>query len=124
MKNPGSIGFNGAKKTACIPCGMHAVLVRPSSRQRLEDELAADLELPGGATIAGGEAGLGDLAEGRRLHVARRLAKVGVVEDVEGIDAQLEVEPLEELGVLLCGKVDISEAGARGRVTVHVAEAG
>lgn len=76
-----------------LPCTRKAKHAR-FREPRSEGELAADLELPRRSAIADREAGPADLAEGRGLHVPRRLAKVGVVKNVERIHAQVEGEVL------------------------------
>src|SRR5690348_17879707 len=73
-----------------------------NNQERLEDEFPADLKLTRRSAVTGGKASRSDLAEGRRLHVAGGLAEVGVIEDVEGVDAQVETKMLaDQLCILL-----------------------
>ena len=58
------------------------------------------------------------------MDVARRLTEVGVVEDIEGIDTQVEAEGLEDLRALLRGEIEVRESRASTSVTLNVAEAG
>ena len=58
------------------------------------------------------------------MYVAGRLTEVGVVEDIEKVDAEFEAEGLEYLRVLLGGKVDIREPRTDAGITLDVADAG
>ncbi len=52
-----------------------------------------------------------------------RLTKVRMVEDVEGIDAQLEVQALSDLRILLCRQINISKARSKDHIAGHIAKA-
>ncbi len=69
----------------------------------LEDELAGLLELAGRTEVADWESRRSDYAEGGGSdgRAGPGVAEAGVIEEVEGIDAKLEENPLGDLRVLI-----------------------
>ncbi len=73
----------------------------------------------------GGEGGVGDVdGVGGDGKGAAGGAEVGVVDDVEGVYAKLEVEPVEDLEILGDAGVEIDLAGGAVGIAGDVAEAG
>ena len=92
----------------------------------LKNQLHRKLNLARRAKIAGGETSAGDLAEsaGGPAHDAAGLAKIGMVEDIETVCAELGSQSFSEFGVLVERKIGVRKPGSDNRVPPQVAEAG
>src|SRR5262245_1394687 len=92
---------------------------QPTSERRPHREL----DLPRRAGIAAGEPRVGDAAEVRAADDAPRLAEIGVVEDVERLDAELEAGRPGEPQGFRQREVGVVESRADDDIPPQVAEA-
>ena len=87
---------------------------------RLKQQLQGELNLPCGAEVTHGEPSAENLAERGAGYCVGRIAEVGMVENVEHLGAELQVEPLRQLGVFQKRKVPIVDAGSMEESPVGV----
>jgi hypothetical protein len=91
----------------------------------LEDYLSGQLKLTGRTKVADGKARCGDDAErgGSCRRAGTRVAEAGMIEEVEGIDSELEHQALGNLRVLIERHIDVGKARSACAVALHIAEA-
>src|SRR5260370_27202470 len=89
-----------------------------------EDQLQAQLQLPRTAQVAARGARGEDLSECRRGQVIGRLAEIRMIEEVEGLRAELERGPFLDGGGFGDREIDVFESRRRENVAAGIAEAG
>jgi hypothetical protein len=89
---------------------------------RLEEQLQSELDLPGGAGVAGGEAGGADHTKGGGTRGLAGLSEVRVVKQVKEFGAELSGEPLRDLCGLEHREVNGLKTRADERIAMHIAK--